>query len=58
MIGSMKISIKKIIRQVSQGVGAIACLSDDEKKKLQEKGYTVRETETPCGSSGNQIISQ
>lgn len=48
----------KKLEKLTEKHGVILCLPEKEKERLSQKGYTVKEVETPCGANGNQSIER
>ncbi len=48
----------KKLKKLLEKSGVITCLTENEKQKLRQQNYLVREIETPCGSSGNQSVEK
>lgn len=47
----------KKLEKLTKKNGVILCLSEAEKTRLQNQGYTVQEIQTPCGANGLQAVS-
>lgn len=48
----------KELKRLTERHGAIVQLTEAEKTRFQQKGYTVQEIQTPCGANGLQAVSR